>query len=151
MERLITYTQDKFPNQYEFNTKTLKWEFSDKTTDIRLLKTVNDLRYAGWGLQDMWDLSITFSWGWINKTFRRKNDSDISKVIEYANKKLKKYGYKITDEQWDKIKKDFVDHMKDDAKYIHRNVSKPTETFNYGFNNTWEEYLIKTISKKDEV
>ena len=50
-----------------------------------------------------------------------------------------------------KIKKDFVDHMKDDAKYIHRNVSKPTETFNYGFNNTWEEYLIKTISKKDEV
>ena len=153
MERLITYNQERFPNQYEFNTENLKWEFVDRTCDIRLLKTVNDLRYAGWGLQSMWDLSLTFPWGWINKTFRRKDDSDISKVIEYVNKKLKKYGYKITDEQWNKVKKDFVDHMDEDANFDNHCFNRKQgwkNGFNSGFNTYWDEYIITDITKKEK-
>jgi hypothetical protein len=149
MEKLIKYNQKRFPNQYEFNCETLKFEYADKGCDIRILKEVNDLRYCGWGLQAIWDLSICFPWGWIHKTLRRKADDDISKVIEYVNKKIKKYNYEITYNQWEKVKKDFTDHMKNDYKYIHRNVSAPTKTFNYGFNNTYEEYIIKGITKRD--
>ena len=41
-------------------------------------------------------------------------------------------------------------HIKDDYKYIHRNVSAPTKIFNYGFNNCDEEYIIKGITKKEK-
>jgi len=154
MERLIIYNQKRFPHQYEFNTETLKWEYKDKTCDIRLLKTVNDLRYAGWGLQGMWDLSLTFSWGWIHKTFRRKDDSDISKVIDFVNKKLKKYDHVITDDQWDKIKKDFVDHMDENAdflKYAFDRKQGYNNGFNSGFLMNWDEYIVTDISRKEKI
>ena len=150
MERMITYNQERFPSQYKFNVKTLKFEYADKDCNIKINKGVNDLRYCGYGLQAIWDLSICFDWGWIHKTLRRKDDTDISKVIEYVNKKIKKNGYVITDSQWEKVKKDFYDHMQDDYKYIHRDVWAPTETFNYGFNNCDDEYIIRCVTKKEK-
>ena len=153
MEKLITYNQERFPDHYKFNNKTLKFEYARKNCHIRILKEVNDLRYCDWGLQCIWDLSICFPWGWINKTLRRKDDSDITKVIEYINKKLKKYGYIITDTQWNKIKNDFSAHMEDDSVFDKHsfNIKQGWNNgFNTGFLQCWEEYLIEDITKKEK-
>ena len=78
--------------------------------------------------------------------------TDISKVIEYSNKKLKKNNYIITDDQWDKIKKDFVSHMEDNAVFNKHSFNHDQgwkNGFNTGFCQSWEEYLIVDITKKE--
>ena len=155
MERTIIYdqTKPKWSEYFDFNIETKKWEHTQKYSYIKITKHVNDLRYCNWGLQSIWDLAICFPWGWVNKTFRRKDDSDISKVIEYSNKKLKKNGYIITDDQWDKIKKDFVSHMEDNAVFSKHSFNHDQgwkNGYNTGFCQSWEEYLIVDITKKGD-
>lgn len=85
--------------------------FVYKTNDaqIRIHKTANDLRYAGWGIQAIWDLSVCFPWGWIHKTLRRVDDEDLTKVQAYVNKQLKKYKYNLIDIQKDAVEDNIGD------------------------------------------
>tara|TARA_R100001443_G_scaffold2149_1_gene7274 strand:- start:4473 stop:4841 length:369 start_codon:yes stop_codon:yes gene_type:complete len=64
-----------------------------QTTLITLTACANDLRYCNWGVQNIWDISIVFPTSWVQKTLRRIDDNDFSKVEKYINKHLKKNGF----------------------------------------------------------
>jgi hypothetical protein len=61
MERLITYNQERFPNQYEFNTENLKWEFVDHMDEDANFDNHCFNRKQGWkngfnsGFNTYWD------------------------------------------------------------------------------------------------
>lgn len=71
--------------------------FKTNVAYVRICKAANDLRYAGFGVQAIWDLSICFPFGWVHKTLKRVNDEDLTKVQAYINKKLKQNKYNVID------------------------------------------------------
>ena len=64
-----------------------------KDTTVELLESANDLRYCDWGIQAIWNITISFPFGHIFKTIKRTNDQDFSKEEKYINTKLQKYGF----------------------------------------------------------
>ena len=57
----------------------------------------NDLRYYNYGVQAIWSISIALPFAHIQKTLKRTDDTDFSKVETYINTKLKKYGFNTID------------------------------------------------------
>ena len=94
MERIYTYDIKKSTLGFSLNSKTLKWEYEQKHTNIRIQESANDLRYCGYGVQAIWWISIEMPHGHISKTLRRKDSADFSKVEEYINKILRKNKFK---------------------------------------------------------
>tara|TARA_B100000029_G_C16989572_1_gene746958 strand:+ start:117 stop:482 length:366 start_codon:yes stop_codon:yes gene_type:complete len=94
MERIVTYDMKKSTRGFLFNSKTSKWEYEQKHTDIRICEQANDLRYCGYGVQAIWWISIEMPHSNITKTLRRKDSADFSKVEEYINKILRKNKFK---------------------------------------------------------
>jgi len=103
METKYTYTMQNSPNKFEYNETTKKFELEGIDAEVEIQEGVNDLRYCGWGIQPIWDMVIFLPFGTVGKTFRRKDDSDFSKVMEYVNKKLKKAKFKTVDFEKDAV------------------------------------------------
>ena len=94
MEKKIIYNIEKSTNGYVFNTESSAWEFRDKNAHVRILETENDLRYAGYGIQSIYDISLCFPDHWIHKTMKNSNQESLKKVESWINKLLKKNKYK---------------------------------------------------------
>ena len=97
MERKIVYNLEKSTNGYKFNNDTYKWELRDKNASVRLLEDANDLRYAGFGIQEIYNISLMFPDHWINKTMKNTDEDSLKKVETWINKMLKKNKYKQVD------------------------------------------------------
>ena len=85
-----------FENPYHIkHFKIVNDKFVPKknTTSITLSAYANDLRYCKWGVQPIWNIDIVFPTIWVQKTLRRTDDNDFSKVEKYINKHLKKNGF----------------------------------------------------------
>jgi len=97
MERKIVYNLEKSTNGYKFNNDTYKWELRDKNASVRLLEDANDLRYAGFGIQEIYNIALMFPDHWINKTMKNTDEDSLKKVETWINKMLKKNKYKQVD------------------------------------------------------
>ena len=93
METLYEYKADRLKDLKRFTVVDGKIVFKRKDTTVELLESANDLRYCDWGIQAIWNITISFPFGHITKTIRRTNDKDFSKAEKYINTKLKKYGF----------------------------------------------------------
>ena len=85
-----------FENPYHikhFKIVNDKFVPKNNTARITLTAHANDLRYCHWGIQPIWHISIVFPTTWVQKTLRRIDDNDFSKVEKYINKHLKKNGF----------------------------------------------------------
>lgn len=140
MERKIIYDINKSNNGYKFNNKTLKYEYADKNASIRIIEDYNDLRYCGYGLQSILNLSICFPDHWINATKRYTKDGDLEKAEIFINKHLKKNGYSE------------VSFSKSFDYELTESGEKPKDViYNNQTNQGWvmeNEYQINNINKK---
>jgi hypothetical protein len=118
MERKIVYNLEKSTNGYKFNDDTYKWEFKDKVPTVRILETANDLRYAGFGIQAIYDISLSFPDHSIHKTMKNSDEESLKKVEAWINKMLKKNKYKQVD--FSKDLKETVMHN----EYVINNIEK---------------------------
>ena len=133
MEKTIIYSKKNFTQLFQHwkfvpkikNPKNQEealenFVFKTNVAYVRISKSANDLRYVGFGIQAIWDLSICFPFGWIHKTLKRDDDEDLTKVQAYINKKLKKYKYNVIDLDKDSEKDNIGDI------YV-RNIEKERE------------------------
>jgi hypothetical protein len=97
MERKIIYNLEKSTNGFEFNPETFKYEPINKNANVRILEEANDLRYAGYGIQAIYAISLCFPDHHIIKTMRNANEESLKKVEAWVNKVLKKNKYKQVD------------------------------------------------------
>ena len=97
MERKIVYNLEKSTRGYKFNDDTCKWEFKDKIPTVRILETENDLRYAGFGIQAIYDISVMFPDHCIHKTMKNSDEESLKKVEAWINKMFKKNKYNQVD------------------------------------------------------
>ena len=96
MENIYIYDykkRDKDIGHYTFVDGQLILKKSDVT--VVILADANDLRYYNYGVQAIWSISIALPFAHIQKTLKRTDDTDFSKVETYINTKLKKYGFRI--------------------------------------------------------
>jgi hypothetical protein len=93
METLYEYKSDRINDLKKFTVVNGKMVFKKKDTTVELLESANDLRYCDWGIQAIWNITISFPFGHIFKTIKRTEDKDFSKAEKYINTKLKKYGF----------------------------------------------------------
>jgi len=119
METKYIYTIHNSSDKFDYNSNTNKFEIKYKHTSVEILEGANDLRYCGWGIQPIWSVSIFFPWGSIGKTLRRKDDADLSKVMEYVNKKLKKEKFQTIN-----FEKDAVQHGVSPRSWWIRKIQK---------------------------
>jgi hypothetical protein len=97
MEKKVVYNLEKSTRGFKFNLETFKYELIDKNANVRILEEANDLRYAGYGVQSIYDISLCFPDHWIHKTMRNANEESLKKVETWINKILKKNKYKQVD------------------------------------------------------
>ena len=98
MENIYIYDykkRDKDIGHYTFVDGQLILKKSDVT--VVILADANDLRYYNYGVQAIWSISIALPFAHIQKTLKRTDDTDFSKVEKYINTKLKKYGFNTID------------------------------------------------------
>ena len=93
MEKITNFLPENSYHLKHFKIKNDKFVPKKNTTSITLSAYANDLRYCHWGIQPIWNISIVFPTMWIEKTLRRTDDNDFSKVEKYINKHLKKNGF----------------------------------------------------------
>jgi len=118
MERKIIYNLEKSTNGYKFNSETFKYELMYKNASVRILETANDLRYAGFGIQAIYNISLLFPDHWINKTMKNSDEESLKKVEAWINKMLKKNKYKQVD-----FSKDLKETNMHD-EYVINNIEK---------------------------
>ena len=97
MERKIIYNLEKSTNGFEFNPETFKYEPKYKNANVRILETANDLRYTGYGIQGIYDITLNFPDHHITKTMKNVDKESIKKVEDWVNKMLKKNKYNQVD------------------------------------------------------
>ena len=98
MENIYIYDykkRDKDIGHYTFVDGQIILKKSDATVVISA--DANDLRYYNYGVQAIWSISIALPFAHIQKTLKRTDDTDFSKVETYINTKLKKYGFNTID------------------------------------------------------
>lgn len=117
MERKIVYNLEKSTNGYKFNDDTFKYELMYKNASVRILETANDLRYAGFGIQAIYNISLSFPDHWINKTMKNSDEESLKKVETWINKMLKKNKYNQVD-----FSKDLKETMENE--YSINNIEK---------------------------
>lgn len=93
MEKITNFLPKNSYHLKHFKIENDKFVPKKNTTSIRLTAYANDLRYCNWGIQTIWDISIVFPTMWVEKTLRRTDDNDFSKVEKYINKHLKKNSF----------------------------------------------------------
>ena len=94
MERKFVYNLEKSTNGFEFNLETFKYEPIYKNASVVIEETENDLRYAGFGIQAIYNISLMFPDHWVNKTMKNADEESLKKVETWVNKMLKKNKYK---------------------------------------------------------
>jgi hypothetical protein len=60
MEKKVIYNLEKSTNGFQFNSETFKYEPINKNASVRILEEANDLRYAGYGIQAIYDITLCF-------------------------------------------------------------------------------------------
>ena len=94
MEKKVVYNLEKSIKGFEFDMQTKQWEFAEKNSSVRILETANDLRYAGYGIQGIYDITLNFPDHHITKTMKNIDEESLKKVETWVNKMLKKNKYK---------------------------------------------------------
>ena len=97
MERKIIYNLEKSTNGFKFNPETFKYEPINKNASVSILEEANDLRYAGYGIQAIYAISLFFPDHDVSKNMRNANEESLKKVEAWVNKVLKKNKYKQVD------------------------------------------------------
>jgi hypothetical protein len=120
MEKKVIFNLEKSTRGFEFNSETFKYEPKYKNANVRILETANDLRYTGYGIQGIYDITLCFPDHWIIKTMKNANIESFKKVEAWINKMLKKNKYKQVD-------------LSKDLKETNRH----------------QEFIIKNIEKED--
>ena len=93
MEKITNFVPENSYHLKHFKIENDKFVPKNNTARIELTAYANDLRYCNWGIQAIWAISIVFPTMWVEKTLRRTDDNDFSKVEKYINKHLKKNGF----------------------------------------------------------
>ena len=93
MEKITNFLPENSYHLKYFKIENDKFVPKNNTAQIELTAYANDLRYCNWGIQAIWAISIVFPTMWVEKTLRRIDDNDFSKVEKYINKHLKKNGF----------------------------------------------------------
>ena len=90
MERKFVYNLEKSTNGFEFNSETFKYEPIYKNASVVIEETENDLRYAGFGIQAIYNISLMFPDHCIHKTMKNSDEESLKKVEAWINKMFKK-------------------------------------------------------------